>query len=82
LVRLSFPGRKPLYWERQELRIKTLVDLTNKTNWQQENREHRYKYMGDNGKDTWRGLETITKTGESDQGVTKTCISRHSLSPF
>jgi hypothetical protein len=28
-----------------------LVDLTNKTNWQQTSREHRYKYPGDNGED-------------------------------
>lgn len=44
-------------WEKQELRTKTLVDLTNKTNWQRTNREHRYKYTGDDGKmgDTWRG---------------------------
>ena len=27
------------------------VDLTNKTNWQQTNRENRYKYTGDNGED-------------------------------
>jgi hypothetical protein len=51
---------------------KLLVRLMNKTNWQQTNREHSYKYTGDNGMmgDTWRGLETITKTGETDQGVT------------
>jgi hypothetical protein len=44
---------------------------TNKTNWQT-NREHRNKYTGDNGEMgvTWRGVETITKTGETDQGVT------------
>jgi hypothetical protein len=29
----------------------TLVGFTNKTNWQQTNREHRYKYPGDNGED-------------------------------
>ena len=34
--------------ETLELIQKTLVDLTNKTNWQQTNREHRYKYTGDN----------------------------------
>jgi hypothetical protein len=28
-----------------------LIDLTNKTNWQQTNREHWYKYTGDNGED-------------------------------
>ena len=29
----------------------TVVGFTNKTNWQQTNREHRYKYTGDNGED-------------------------------
>ena len=33
----------------QELIQKPLVDLTKKTNWQPTNREHRYKYTGDNG---------------------------------
>jgi hypothetical protein len=28
-----------------------LVDLTNKTNWQRTNREHRYIYTEDNGED-------------------------------
>ena len=32
-------------------RGKTLVGLMNKTNWQQSNREHRYKYTGDHGED-------------------------------
>jgi hypothetical protein len=57
---------------------KPLVGLMNKTNWQQTNREHRYKYTGIMGKsgDTWRRVETITKTGATDQGVTLTewCI--------
>ena len=44
-------GEKKKDWEKQKLRHKTLVDLTNKTNWQQTNREHRYKYKGDIGKD-------------------------------
>ena len=49
-----------------------LVDLTNKTNWQRTNREHRYKYTGDMGKkgDIWREVEKFTRTGETDQGVT------------
>jgi hypothetical protein len=34
-------------WEKQELRPKTLVDLTNKTNWQQTDRKRRYKYPDD-----------------------------------
>ena len=46
-----------------------LVGLTNKMNWQQTNREHRYKYTGDN-EEHLEGLETSTKTGETDQGVT------------
>ena len=37
---------------------KTLVVLTNKTNWQQRNREHRYKCTGDNGEDG-RHLEGV-----------------------
>jgi hypothetical protein len=54
---------------KQELRQKILVDLTNKTNWQQTNREHRYKYPGDNGEDKrhLEGVETSTRTGETDQ---------------
>jgi hypothetical protein len=41
-------------------------------NWQQTNREHRYKYTGDNWEDgrNLEGVETSTKTGETDQGVT------------
>ena len=35
----------------QALTGRTLVSLTNKTNWQQTNRRHRYKYTGDNGED-------------------------------
>ena len=42
-------ARKRKTGEKQELRHKTLFDLTNKTNWQQTNREHRYKYSGENG---------------------------------
>lgn len=30
---------------------KMLVDLTKKTNWQQTDRKHRYKYPGGNGED-------------------------------
>jgi hypothetical protein len=37
--------------EKQELIQHTLVDMTNKTNWPATNREHRYKYTGDNGED-------------------------------
>jgi hypothetical protein len=33
--------------EKQELIEKPLIDLSNKTNWQQTNREHRYKYTGE-----------------------------------
>ena len=42
-------------------------------NWQQTNREHRYKYTGDNGSDRQHleGVETSTKTGETDQGLTR-----------
>jgi hypothetical protein len=57
---------------------------TYKTNWHQTDREHRYKYTGDNGeegqhqvgggdkqKDNTRwGVETSRRTGETDQGVT------------
>ena len=35
--------------EKDRSKGKTLVGLTNKANWQQTNREHRYKYSGDNG---------------------------------
>jgi hypothetical protein len=38
-------------WEKQELRTKTLVVSTNKTNWHLISREHRYKHTGDNGED-------------------------------
>jgi hypothetical protein len=46
--------------------------LTSQTRWTGK-REHRYKYIGDNGEDgrTWRWVETITKTGETYQGVTR-----------
>ena len=30
-------------------KVKVLVNLTNKMNWQQTNRENRYKYTEDNG---------------------------------
>ena len=35
-------------------------------------RKHRYKYPGDNGEDGQHleGVETSTRTGETDQGVT------------
>ena len=36
---------------KQDPRPKTLVDLTNKTNWQQTHRELRYKYTRDNEAD-------------------------------
>jgi hypothetical protein len=41
-------------------------------NWQETNREHRSRYAGDTGKmgNTWRGVETSRKTGETDHGVT------------
>jgi hypothetical protein len=69
-------GEKRKTGEKQELRNITLVDLTNKMNWQQTNREHRYKYTGDNGEDgrhlEWVG--TSTRTGETDQGVTRTLL--------
>jgi hypothetical protein len=46
---------------------KTLVDLeTYKTNWQE---KHRDKYTGEN-KRHLKGVETITRTGKTDQGVT------------
>jgi hypothetical protein len=43
--------RKREAGKRQELTGRTLVSLTNKTNWQQTNRKHRYKYIGDHGED-------------------------------
>jgi hypothetical protein len=36
---------------RRARKRETLFGLTNKTNWQQTNRDHRYKYPGDNGED-------------------------------
>nr|XP_029489355.1 histidine ammonia-lyase-like [Oncorhynchus nerka] len=42
-------------------RGKLLVGSTNKTNWQQTNREHRYKYTGEDGRHL-EGVETSTKT--------------------
>ena len=36
-------------WGKAGADTKMLVVLTNKTNWQQANREQRYKYTGDNG---------------------------------
>ena len=55
-----------------ELRTETLVELTNKTNWQWTNREHRYKYTEDNREDGRHldGVETIRRTGKTDQGGT------------
>ena len=50
----------------QELTNKPLVDLTNKTNWQQTGREHRYKYTGDNGEGGGRQSQ-----GQVKQGVTQ-----------
>ena len=48
---------------------KTLVDLeTYKTNWHRET-GNRDKYTGEN-KQHLEGVETITRTGETDQGVT------------
>ena len=46
--------------------------MTKKTNWQQTNSEHMYKYTGDKGEDGrhLEGVETSTQTGKSDQGVT------------
>ena len=62
--------------KRQELTGQTLISLTNKTNWQQTNREHRYKYPGDNGEDgrNRKGVETSTRTGETDQGMTEIAL--------
>jgi hypothetical protein len=44
-------ARKSEAVKRQELTGQTLVSLTNKTNWQQTNRKHKYKYKGDNGEE-------------------------------
>jgi hypothetical protein len=51
-------ARKIESGKRHDLTGQTLVSLTNKTNWQQTNREHRYKYTGDNGEDG-RHLEGV-----------------------
>ena len=41
------PGRQEKRdWGKAGVDTKMLVGLTNKTNWQQTNREHRYKYSG------------------------------------
>ena len=48
--------------------------MTNKANWHQNNRENRgINTLGIMGKmgDTRRGVETGTKTGETDLGVTR-----------
>jgi hypothetical protein len=39
----------------------------------QTDRKHRFKYPGDNGEDGWHPevVETSTRTGETDQGVTE-----------
>jgi hypothetical protein len=44
-------------------------------------REHRYKYTGDKGEDGrhLEGVETITKTGETNQGVTEILFSPNDL---
>ena len=57
MVRMASSGSRLARVKNQEggkrhyLTGKTLVGLTNKTNWQRTNREHRYKYTGDNGED-------------------------------
>jgi hypothetical protein len=55
---------------------KTLVGLTNKTNWQQ-TKDIGINTLGIMGKmgDTRRWVETSTKTGETDQGVTENSSS-------
>ena len=51
-----------------------LVDLTNiQDELAQRDRKHRDKYTGEN-KRHLEGVETITRTGETDQGVTPTII--------
>ena len=57
--------------EKDRSKGKTLVGLTNKTNWQQTKNTgiNPLVKMGKMG-DTWRAVETSTKTGETDQGVT------------
>jgi hypothetical protein len=44
-------GREKRDWGKAGADTKMLVDLTNKTNRQQTNREHRYEYTGDNEED-------------------------------
>jgi hypothetical protein len=53
-------------------RRNTLVDLANKTNWHRRTENTGINTQGIMGKmgDTWRGVETRTRTGETDQGVT------------
>ena len=54
---------------------KPLVDLTNKSNWHRQTENTGINTQGIMGKmgDTWRGVETITKTGGTDQGVEMSC---------
>ena len=54
---------------------KTLVDLeTYKTKWHRETGNTGINTLGKIS-DTWRGGETITRTGETDQGVTRPWFS-------
>ena len=57
-----------------------LVGFMNKMNWQQtENTgKNTQGIMGKMG-DTWRRVETITKTGETDQGVTMMTFLKNKL---
>jgi hypothetical protein len=46
--------------------------LTNKTNWHRQTENTGISTQGIMGKmgNTWRGVETSTRTGKTDQGVT------------
>ena len=60
-------------WEKTGATRKTLVDLSNKTNWHRQTENTGINTQGIRGKmgDTWRGVETSTRTGETDQGMTE-----------
>jgi hypothetical protein len=66
--------------EKTGARGKPLVGLTNKTIRQQTNREH----TGDNGEDMQHleGVETSTKTGETNQGVTKKSLINQYINQY
>ena len=53
---------------------KPLVGLDIQDELAQRDRKHRYKYTGEN-KRQMEGVETIMRTGETDQGVTGTFFS-------